>query len=264
MRVLIYLVMVVGVIAAVWQGGRRVGQLVAVETRGERVSLRQWLPQEKRWRVIELPPNLELPIAQGYGTYRVGALVGLDRLEKRQGQLIVIGLQEALGVVLDGDYAHWRWWDRLKLAAVARGRQEMIKFEEVVPGTLVVGPDGAEAWQVSEADMDKFSSRFLADEAVRTEGIKVTILNATGRTGLARRVARIVTNMGLTVVKLGESDPREKSRLLVSRDKQKSISVQKITSLLQIQRPEVGDTSEYRADAVVFVGADYGLKVAGE
>ena len=141
------------------------------------------------------------------------------------------------------------------------GRQETIKFEEVVPGALVVGPDGTETWQVSEADMDKFSSRFLADEAVRVEGIKVTIFNATGRTGLARRVARIVTNMGLTVVRLGETDLGEKSRLLVSRDKQKSISVEKIKNLLRIDRLEVGDTSEYRADAVVFIGADYGFKV---
>jgi len=241
-----------------------ISQLVLVDTRGKQVMLRQWLPQEKLWRVIELPPNLELPIAQGYGTYRVGALVGLDRLEQRQGQLIVVGLQEALGMVLDGDYAHWRWWDRLRLAVFARGRQETIKFEEVVPGALVVGPDGTETWQVSEADMDKFSSRFLADEAVRVEGIKVTIFNATGRTGLARRVARIVTNMGLTVVRLGETDLGEKSRLLVSRDKQKSISVEKIKNLLRIDRLEVGDTSEYRADAVVFVGADYGLKVVGE
>ena len=238
-----------------------ISQLVLVDTRGNQVMLRQWLPQEKLWRVIELPSNLELPIAQGYGTYRVGALVGLDRLEKRQGKLIVTGLQEALGMVLDGDYAHLNWWDRLKLAAVARGRKETVKFEEVVPVARVVGPDGTQTLQISEADMDKFSSRFLADEAVRAEGIKVTILNATGRTGLARRVARIVTNMGLVVVKLGETDPNEKSRLLINRDKQKSISVQKLKSLLQVERVEVGDTSEHRADAVVFIGADYGFKV---
>lgn len=261
MKVLIYLMLLGAAVAAVWLGGRRVGQLVVVETKGDRVSLRQWLPPEKQWRIIELPPNLVLPIAQGYGTYRVGALVGLDRLEKRQGQLIVTGLQEVLGIVLDGDYAHLNWWDRLKLTVEARGRQETIKFEEVVPVTRVVGPDGAQTLQISEADMDKFSSRFLADEAVRAEGIKVTILNATGQTGLARRVARIVTNMGLVVVKLGEADLNEKSRLMINKDKQKSISIQKLKNLFQVKRVEVGDTSEYRADAVVFIGADYGLRV---
>lgn len=261
MRAVVYLMLLGAAVAAVWQGGRRVGQLVMVETRGDRVGLRQWLAQEKQWRVIELPPSLVLPIAQGYGTYRVGALVGLDRLEKRRGQLVVTGLQEALGIALDGDYQDLNWGIRLRLWLESRGRQETVKWEEVVPVTFVMGPDGGESLQVSEADMDKFSSRFLADEAVRAEGIKVTILNATGRTGLARRVARIVTNMGLVVVKLGETDPNEKSRLLVNRDKQKSISAQKLKNLLQVGRVEVGDTSEHRADVAVFIGADYGLKV---
>jgi hypothetical protein len=236
-------------------------QLVLVETQGKQVILKQWRPAEKSWRVIELPPDLVLPIAQGYGLYRVGALVELDRLEKKQGGLILVGLQEALGAVIDDTWADLRWWDRLRLWVLAGGRSETVQFDQVVAMTEIRGPDGAVTWQVSEADMDKFSSRFLADEAVRAEGIKVAILNATGRTGLARRVARIATNMGLVVVKLGEAAPAQKSKLLVSREKRQSISVRKISRLLAIERPEVGDASEYRADAVVFVGADYGLKV---
>ena len=264
------LVLVCGLVAltarevrrSVWDGR---SQLILAVGQDKRMAVWQWLPGEKTWQKLALPEDLLVPIAQGYGSYRVGSLVELDRLEGKRGRLVQIGLQEALGIGIDGymigGETNLSWWDRIRLR-FKKGREKEMSLESLVKLEREELPDGERVWVLKAGEWDRLGKSQFMDEKLRGEGLKLAIINATDHGGLAGRVERWVTNMGGVVVKVGATEPQAQSAIIVrSGVDQGSRTVVWLKGLMGVKWVEEGETGEERADVVIKVGEDYWLKV---
>ena len=111
---------------SVWDGK---SQLVLAVGQAKKIGVWRWVPEKKVWQKLILPEDLLLPIAQGYGSYQVGSLVELDGLEGKGGRLVQVGLQEALGIGIDGykieGATNLSWWDGISLRIRGGGEEQM-------------------------------------------------------------------------------------------------------------------------------------------
>lgn len=264
---------------SVWDGK---SQLILAVAGGENVSLWQRRAENEGWRAWQIPADILLPISQGYGSYKVSSLVGLDSLEKKQGKLVKVGLQEALGVVVDGYWIGGRgkmgrlsmlmgkftgttktnlsFWDVLRLV-VKWGRVEEKTVEDVIKIKTIDQPDGSKVRQVTETEWDRFVRQWLVDEQMIYEGMKIVIVNGTSHRGLGKRVERLVTNSGGLVVRLADGDKIQVSEIWLKRKDAGGVSVNKLKRFMEVSNFKPLATDDYRADLVVLIGENYWLKV---
>ena len=247
---------------SVWDGK---SQLVLAVGQAKKIGVWRWVPEKKVWQKLILPEDLLLPIAQGYGSYQVGSLVELDGLEGKGGRLVQVGLQEALGIGIDGykieGATNLSWWDGIRLMIRGGGEEEM-NLGNLVKLERDELPDGGGMWAVKAGEWDRLVKSQFMDEKLRGEGLKLAIINATGHVGLAGRVERWVTNMGGVVVKIGAGELQTESAIIVGKGVDKnSRTVTWLKRLVGVKRIEEGETGEERADVVIKVGEDYWLKV---
>lgn len=253
--------LILGINLSVWNGQ---SQLVLALGQGQELSLLRWRPKEKEMAQLTLPENLLLPLGQNYGEYKAGSVVKLDQLEKGKGGIVKRGLQEALGIGIDAMAENLTWWDRWRWWWQRRGSKKVrVELTGLVELIKVQLPDGTYVYRLDQARTEEAMSRWLVDEEMRAEPIAVTVINATGRVGLGGRVSRILTNMGVKVVRVDNSlGDLSQSYILVSQDeKDKTGLVRRWQQWLEIDRLEWGETSDYRAEAVVFVAKDYASRV---
>ena len=110
--------------------------------------------------------------------------------------------------------------------------------------------------------LDAFVISVFADPDLRKEDQAIAVVNTTGETRLATRVARVLNLMGYDVVNIAQNpNTIEKTRLDV---KQKELfstkTVRALQAFFQLGTKEIFVSQqhaiEYRADMVLFLGAD--------
>lgn len=121
--------------------------------------------------------------------------------------------------------------------------------------------EGTSAKKPNLASLDHLLASFLIDGKIREESFKIEVLNSTDREGLGSRVARLITNLGGTVITLGNQE-NKLDHCLIKFKKEDSgkKTIQRLKRIFSCQVEE-GDLSGSRADLIFVIGEDYWQKL---
>ncbi|MCX6791932.1 MAG: LytR C-terminal domain-containing protein [Candidatus Gottesmanbacteria bacterium] len=123
-----------------------------------------------------------------------------------------------------------------------------------VAGNSVL-PDGSTVQILDPQRLDAQLNTVFEDETVRRESVTVAIYNTTSMPSLGNRVGRLLTNLGVSVVTVGNDTPEVDTCTVAGSDTAlKSKSANVIVSVLGCKRV-VGDTN--RADLIIRIGKTY-------
>jgi hypothetical protein len=167
---------------------------------------------------IDLPPELYVQTAYGYGPYRLKAVYDLGELDKRGGKVLMATVSDLLGLPVDGWLESWRWQLPPKTSFNYHDWLLIFKNYSLLRPDKIKTINPADFWEdlvlangetVKTLDPSKFD--FLTDglfweSALKRENLKVEVLNAGGTTGLGNKAARLLANMGLTVVRVDNAE----------------------------------------------------------
>jgi anionic cell wall polymer biosynthesis LytR-Cps2A-Psr (LCP) family protein len=122
-------------------------------------------------------------------------------------------------------------------------------------GETSVLPDGSTVQILDPQRLDAQLSTVFEDESVRRESVTVAVYNTTSMPSLGNRGARLLTNLGVSVVTVGNDTPEVNACTVTGNDAAlKSKSAQVIITVLGC-KPQVGETM--RADLIIRIGASY-------
>lgn len=194
-------------------------------------SVYSYSPEAGQLVVFKIPKDTQVDAAMGYGSWPVG---GLWRLGDQEGKAMLLAhtLQKSLGVPVDawmgpagedlfssgslslfpalvralpspGQDTNLTYFDRLHLA-LAVGKVGLVGRNEVdltISGVLRKGilGDGVEGYLVVPERITD-GLEFLKDDKVFFELKTVRVVNASGKSGVAGEVSRVLAVMGLRVV----------------------------------------------------------------
>lgn len=261
---------------------------------GEELGLVSYDPETKLATAIQIPQDLVINTAYGYGNYLAKSLVGLDDQEGFGGELVTDSLAKTLGVVIDGrlvlpakqlttskvnvlrllSWGLWKkltfqgvtdlsWWDLVRIwKVVLKLRDNKWDQVDLVDAQVVRSltlPDGSLVYQPDSDAIFKLTANVFTSEALAGEGIKVLVLNTTDVNGAGSTLAQMVRSLGVYVVGVegGNEAIAETSQIRVS-DKQvlKTRTVKMLKRLLRVDTSLVADNYDDRADVVVVLGRD--------
>lgn len=281
----------------VWDGKNRLNLIFQSKS----VFIISLMPSEKSLQVLTIPQGTLIEAAHGYGFYRIESVYSLGKLDNRGGELLTDSLQEYFGLPIDGylainnseliinnfhesrelktwltktiadllfkgkgesNFTRWDlfrlWWQIRKL----RTKEiSLISLGETTAFSTVVLPDGSQAVAVDLERFDSLAQQLFTDERIRAENLAIVVLNATPHPGLARRGARMMSNIGGRVVGLGEREGRsEKCEVRSEKGNINSYTVKKVAKAFHCQWGGE-DLGDQRADLVLILGEDYWQKL---
>lgn len=241
----------------------------------------------KNLTILKLPENLFLELSRGFGHYQLGSVYELGELEGRGGELLRETVQEYLGVPVDGymkmpnskqipnsllflltgrgetNLGRWdllrAWWEIKKLRS---DKMKSIDLQETDILKTLSLPDGSSVLETDFFRLDELVKKYFGDSKIKKEGIKIEVLNATGEQGLAKKMVRLITNMGGEVIAVGNAEKKQENSNMKCRDKsiKNTYTVQKLETILSA-KAEVEEMAESRADVLILVGEDYWQKM---
>jgi len=268
---------------SVWDGEHNFNFVV----RGERVYIFSYQPADEVLNIISLPSDLFLPVAKGYGNYKLENIPQLGELEKMEaGELLRMSLQNFLAVPIDGFIffnncrpgeiedqkfslcligqkcrTNLSWWDLLRF----KFRQNRLKLNQI--RTLAIEEecllkkeklaDGSEIFSLETSLIDDFSQRYFSEKDILTAGLKITVANESSAVGLAKKAGRLLKNIGAEIVINEKTDQHSLQSLLYYREKayQKSYSFQKMVQVFGVK--ETIFDPQMRADLNLVLGEDF-------
>jgi len=268
-----------------WDGNSRISLVFALEP-----VVVASLEPGKDLTVFRLPENLYLRVPHGFGQYQLGSVYELGELEEGGGELLRETVQEYLGVPVDGyikipntkyqiknkktvlnclilllpsrgetNLSKWDllrlWWEIRKL------RSDKVKFFDLGETNILTEkslPDGSLIFETELFRLDELVRNHCIDHKIYEERLAIEVLNATDHSGLANRVARLMTNIGGDIVAVGNSNDKYQISNIKyqKKDLRKSYTVRKLEKILGV-KAEVGEMGESRADLLILVGEDY-------
>lgn len=246
---------------------------------------------ESTLSVVSIPEKTLIKTIHGYGDYRIESLPKLEVLEKRNliseslentlsipiegfvnlGDCSLSGETEAKNIFLKGllqsFFSNGRTnlskWDLIRLFWSSRNlKVEQIKrldLETAGITSLQTLPDGSQLLKISPEKMEAQAAEFFRDEVGRRESLAIEVLNATDYPGLGERAVRILSNLGLEVVRVGnESHQYKECLLLGSRLTAKTYTVRRLREIFNCTFKE---EELQRADLSLILGQDYFAKL---
>ena len=250
---------------------------------------------------IKLPLEAEVVVPQGFGGHRLKEVYSLGALSKPQANLDLTALtvKKLLAVPIDGyivtdddglgqigNYLGGGWKMLRLLPNLFTEIRRNIKTNLTFPSLLRVGqaiwsaspvrPLGLTGWDLSEEELfdwqhlDLELQKHLLDSRIVEERLKIQILNATEKQGLATHVARYVKNLGGDVIIISNFDRTDLKQSFIvlppargvsEADLEESHTVQRLMGVLQIEevRKEFEGVGE-RADLTIVLGLDYAYR----
>ncbi|MCX6793932.1 MAG: LytR C-terminal domain-containing protein [Candidatus Gottesmanbacteria bacterium] len=116
-------------------------------------------------------------------------------------------------------------------------------------------PDGSIVRILDPQRVDNQLKTVFEDESVRRESVTVAVYNTTTMPSLGNRIGRLLANIGVSVVTIGNDTPETDACIVAGSEQTlKSKSAQVIVAVLGCNRV-VGDTS--RADLIIRIGKTY-------
>jgi len=216
-----------------------------------------WNASRSKVTVIQIPDDVVIPAAGGYGTMRVHALLDLDRMEQQNGTVYTESISESTGIpvfwyavsdVIPDDsgavslvrrmFSFSSAWLRMtgrvdtsiplgtwiSYVFAARNLTADAVSTVGVSGAFVpeVLPDGTQIRILDTSRFDYLTGTALWDTDVRSENVAVAVYNTTSVPAIGQQAARMMEKVGVSPVLVGNSSP-ERSDCLV-RGKPASLS----------------------------------------
>jgi len=234
--------------------------------------------------VVKLPLEAEVLVPQGFGGHKLSAVYSLGALTKPRANLDLTAqtVSQLLAVPIDGyivtddvglgqigQYVGKGLGVIKLLPNLVTELRRSIKTNLTLSALLQVGKfawsaqvDG-DAWNILEEELfdwqhlDLELAKHFIDLKIVEERLKIQVLNATEKQGLATHTGRYVTNLGGDVIILGNSDQTDLKQSLIVTSRKDSHTVQRLMEVLQIEdvREEFGEVGE-RADLTIILGLD--------
>jgi len=278
---------------SVWDGESRVN-FVFID---EDIFLISFDPGKKTLEVLEIPRNVEIEVIGGFGSYRIGAIDKLGEMEGRGGELLQISVQEHFGVPVDGwiknplsinsaqlnsskfktsligtmmrlaikqeDQTNFTSWDVVRIwwgiRKTLSSQINITRLDDISALKSKILVDNFQTWELDLNRLNMFFQDHFYESEIREENLTIEVVNATEHFGLASRVARIVSNMGGRVVRVGNVPPAGGSGKCGLRSKEKlkdTFTVRKLLKVLGCGFIEE-ENSDDKAEIIILVGEGY-------
>lgn len=191
-------------------------------------------PESGKVLKATIPANTELETSRGMGKWFAGSLWELGRQEGKGGELLQKAVQKTFGIPVDAwvgeggenlfEYSplgilssyqaaivsgrartNLTFYDRLSLKSASNtpGNIEEVNLESLGVIKKSKLNDGTEGFAVVPEKTRALE--VFRDDKVFVEGVKLEILNTSGKSGLALHVSQIVSNLGLRVINIETS-----------------------------------------------------------
>lgn len=263
---------------------------------GDPVRILSWNRKTDAFVVVTIPSDVWVGAIHGYGSYRIDALYKLDVLEKRKGELFVGSLVDALALPIT-DYLDITRFDipkdadarevlrraftpRTVVYALLHKFQTSLSLGTVLQLFLSVqniGPTGLTEYDIRKSNLS--SQDILADQTtaqkldtnrfdillgstfqedkIRSERIRVGVVNTTAMPGLAQNISRLLDRIGAWVVFVDSSDTKIAPVCIIrgEKDKKTSAIVGRLEALFGCSFEETDE--ETQADIIVFLGEQW-------
>ncbi len=232
--------------------------------------------------VIVFPDDLYMTsVIHGYGQYPISNVFRVGELDKRGGETLAGTLREYLGLPVSGfwvtsgsfvnprsyflnpaailrDRSDLNPFDRLRfIIDLERVRQDKLKVIDLrTSASPLVLADGSKAQLIEQDSLDNFLQGLFAETTLRTENLRLAVINSTGFPGLGNRAARILANAGASVVNVSSIDSAFPQCQISANSKAfKSVTVNLAAAVFscQVSKADIGDW----ADAKIILGDDY-------
>lgn len=237
---LVFLFLLIGVIFEAWRGFKSsVWDGKATLYLGVQQGENLWLVKIDRFdqEVIagKIAPNFILNISRGFGQQQAKNVYRLGELEKISGiGLVSESLALSFGLPVEGVIylpekeedlklsfilikslfgfggTNLTRWDLLRLLALVNNlRHDQVESFSFINAPGVVSqkrPDGVEVFQIDPKRLDPWLTRDFASFQWVNEACSWQVSNATGHSGLASQIARILANSGIQVVSVNEAE----------------------------------------------------------
>lgn len=239
-------------------------------------------PKSSSAVTIFFPDDLFLQnIVHGYGGYSVNKISAVGELDKRGGETLAGTIREYVGVPIDGYWllssspadlksfflnpnhlfsgkTNLNLLDRFQFVFAL----EQIRSDKIAKINLssAVSPlvlaDGSNASTLDEPTLDNLESGAFVEESLRSENLRLEIINSPSYPGLGNRAARILTNIGASVISVDTGDlALPTCQILVSPRASNSQTVRRAKDIFSCQ--VLAKTPDDRADAKIILGEDY-------
>lgn len=274
-----------------WKGGELWGninssgikaQRINIAVAGNQVALISVDTVNNSVVVVKVPGNLHMfGVIHGYGQYHIGSVYQVGELDKRGGAVLSGTLQEFLAIPIEGYYYTLREmtdirnfflsWDFLRGRTTnfpLLRRLELVRnmwqlrFDKVRVIDLsktakpLVLADGSNALFLEPVEVDQILKGLLTESNLQDENFRVEVINTTTTAGLAGRAARLLTNLGLTVIHInGNAQALSQCKIRATKEALKSQTVWRIAQIYRCQKEEKPEES--RAAISLYLGTDY-------
>lgn len=277
---------------AIWDGKHQLNFVV----QAGQVMVFSLHPEDSILNILTISPETHIPVARNFGEYQIGNIYQLGELEKIDGgELLRLSLQEFLAVPIDGQIivknpklkvqsqnesleqgklfplyfcllkrnckTNLTWWDLtrvfLKINQLKPGQIKTIDFDQTGIIKEKILPDNSTILQPDYLVIDQLSFKLFSDKSALDERITVSVLNGTSRPGLAKKVARLVKNLGAEIISTGNTNNNfKKSVIYYSNEKIKdSYTLSRLVKTLQITKIE--KNNQIKGDINLLLGEDF-------
>ena len=236
---------------------------------------------------MKLPLEAEVVVPQGFGGHKLKEVYSLGALTKPRANLDLTAqtVSQLLAVPIDGyivtddsglGQISQYLGDGLRIVKLLPNLltevRRSIKTNLTFPSLLRVGQfvwsakSSEDVWEISPEELfdwqhlDLELQKHFNDAKIVEERLKIQILNATEKSGLATHAARYVKNLGGDVIIIANSDQTDLKQSFIVADPplaEGSHTIQRLMEVLQIEevRSEFEGVGE-RADLTIFLGLE--------
>lgn len=252
-----------------------------------------WSTEDRVLTLLSIPADVAAEGTHGYGTYSLAAFWRLGEIDKKDGTVLVESVSEALGIPIDGyigpktgEFAYGNdaltttkaifsfpnsIWGRYRTNIPFKkfidlawrlnfSRPDRVNIYDFTHNTTEVAqdsvlPDGSTVQILDPQRVDSQLKNIFEDASVRRESVTVAVYNTTDMPSIGNRVGRLLANVGVSVVTVGNDTPEIDTCTVVgSENALKSKSAEVVVAILGCKRV-VGDTR--RADLIIRIGKTY-------
>lgn len=255
----------------IWDGKSRFSVVVASED----PTVYSFNPQTGILTKMSIPAKTEIEASHGYGSWFVGSLWQLGYQEGKKGEVLENSLKKSFGIPVDAfvdgegevlfsarslsfpvavkeavlsssSRTNLTFFDRVSLLLNAAGAGPAKRQELDLPALRVLKKetlrDGTEGYKVVPEQAKITLEKSFRDELVFGEAKTASIVNASGKSGLAGEVAQVASVLGIRVVGVS-TDREEKLKddgciILGNRESLASVSSQRLAELFDCEKQE--------------------------
>lgn len=247
-------------------------------------------PNKETAFIIIFPENMLVDAFGGYGSFKIRNLHGLSSQENKP-EIFTKSIEYFLGLPVDywldyrdkvlpdkneelpkfvsglvgrsifkraGTVDMGDWLNIYQLSSFLKGRHLYWQYKDAVDLGLVL-KDGDD-WVLQKDDWDRWAQSYLSDPGLKQEGLSLGIYNTTHEKGLAFETARIFSNSGFWVVKVG-NDENDESNCRIELKSSGFLSTKTLERIEKIVDCPVEVVSEDRfldfTDINIYLGDEY-------